>query len=228
MPDYYTWSQFKDAVKKLCPLDSIRKGVGTSAEDFFEGNLRQAVIHIQSVIEQFRLNHETVYQLSDFVQEDKALRSVKPPESIIRDVFMARTTDEGTADQLTQRFSCVVYDWKDRFDLVHGNEYVDDNRPRIAIDPAGYTFYLYPAPPSDDTACWVVSMFWDGLKLNFKDCEQTPFNEMMAACVANYIKAQIALDVEKSKENYEVYMGQFNRMKPLLYVNEKEKAALKG
>lgn len=211
----------------LCPIDSIRKGVGTSGEDFFNSTLRQAVIHLQSICEQFRRNHETVYQMSDFVQEDKALRGVKPPQSIVRDVFMVRTTDEGTADQVSQRFKSVTFDWKNRFDLVHGNEPVDDSRPRIAFDPEGYTFYLYPAPPEDDEACWVVSMNWDGLKFDFKDCDQTPFNEMMASVVADYIKAKIALDVERDVQKHDAYMGAFRQAKPLLIINAKETAELK-
>lgn len=222
----YTWLQFVTEVKELLPIDAGRKGLGST--EYLNRLIRQGVIQLQGVIDGYRIGHETIYNPSDFVQEGYALRGVKPPQSAIRDVFYVKTIDPApdgyNADLPVIRFNCRTYPWAKRFNLVNRYEHVD-GRAIFCADPYGYTFYLYPAPC--DGAEWRLSMNWDGLKLDFQDDEQTPFDEQMAGAIAYWVKMHVALEIEEDGEKHKHYKELWMGAKPLLAVHQKELAAVK-
>lgn len=228
--DYYTWAQFVAEVKKLIPLEAQRKGVGTSADDFLLGYIRQAVIQLQDISDELRVGHESIYELYDLVQEGRALRGTKPPQSAIRNAVFFRRNDDGTTttDPTYDRFEADTYSWSRRQDLIDGIVPVNEQKCQLAIDPHGYTFYIYPAPDSEEEEEWALSLTWDGKKLDFKDEDKTPFTEQMALAVAYFVAANSALQVSENTALFEKYMLLYENQKPKLYLSGKENAEMKG
>lgn len=244
----YTWQQFLDAVDTLLTVDASRLGT----EDYRAQMKRQAVIELQNHIPAYRIGHETLYLPSDFVSEGSASRAVLPPQAELRDVFMVKlnpdstvalpvsltddlvedmldnSADEGPDDTTAnyrdcQRFPAIDYPWSERFALVHGLQSLGAQNALVAIDPQAYTFYLYPQV----TDGWVVSLFWDGLKLNFKPDEETSFDEGMVMAVAEYVKAKLAREVDHDLTLHDSYMGSYRMKRTELYITAKDRGRLK-
>jgi hypothetical protein len=236
-PQNYTWAQFVDAVLGMLTVDASRLGSGflevttvnglrrLQAGDYRLAMLRQGVIQLQGVMESYRLNHETLYLPStDLVTEGCASRGVKPPQSVIRDVWLAQIhTDATTGQQSCTRFPTRAWPWEDRFSLVNGKVPVNDGQGVFCIDPQGYTFYVYP----EVFDCWMLSIHWDGLKLDFKDAEETPFDEATVGAVAEYVKAKISREVEHDTALHDSYMRTFGMAAQRIYTREREKSQMK-
>lgn len=208
-----TWGDFKAQVAKFLTVDNNRGGIS----DLRENTLRQAVIDIQSLVPQFRLGHETVYTPSDLTEVGYASRGVKPPGSAIRKVIIARAymvVDE----RRVQRIECRPHDYRNNESMINGDLPVNGDAGFYAIDRYGYTFMVYPAIKEE----MVVSLEWDGVKLDFQDDDWTPFNERMASVAAKLIKAEIARDVEKDIALHNSFMVSYAKGKQGLYLDSRE------
>jgi hypothetical protein len=201
---------------KLLPIEAQRVGIGNTATDYRTSLIRQAVIELQRIIPSYKINHETIYYPEDLVREGLAVRGVRPPQSVFKDLSIFRLTD-GVCDA---RFAGVPHEWSRRFELVHGSVCVNDKQCRYSMDPSGNrTFYIYPMPENE---AWFVSMFWDGTKLEFQDDDQVPFTEATARAVALFVKANAASDVEDDLQKKKDAADEFEKMKPKLYIDDKE------
>lgn len=199
-PVWLTWAEFKEEVLKLLPVDRRRVGPGIQDADGQEGYLtatiKQGCIDVQQFVPRYRAGHESIYWPDDdFVAEGSASRGVLPQNAMIRDVWFWIETSK-------TRYPVVDFPYDRRFELVNGLETLPDNQARIAKDPLNYTFYIYPAV-ADGAA---ISIFWDGIKTDFEDDEQTPFDRQMAGAVADYLKGRIMRDIEKDNAGYATYM----------------------
>lgn len=89
-----TWGEFVGMVKDLMTVDSDRAGT----EAYVRAIIRQGTINVQQSIDEYRINHETVYQPQDLVREGRASKGVKPPQSVIKDVQLIKilTNPDGT------------------------------------------------------------------------------------------------------------------------------------
>lgn len=216
--DYYTWAEYVAEVEKLLPIEVNRIGVG--ATDYLTSLIRQGVIDLQRVIPSFRVNHETLYYPNDLVQEGMAARGVKPPQSSFKSLSISTINVAGDADHEDQviRAHGEPWPWELRWDLINGNVPSNDGKCRYSIDPQGYTFYVYPWHPNEQ---WILSMFWDGQKLNFQDDEQVPFTEASALAVSYFVKANTAPEVEDSLQGAALWQSKFEAQKPKLYMDHK-------
>lgn len=218
-PENLTWSQFVALVNGMLTVDSDRSGV----ETYRLAQIRQGVIQLQTLIDGYRLNHETVYDPSDFVTEGHASRGVKPPQSANIEVSYCKLVEDSNGVKRTHRHPTKPFDWSERFKLIHGRVAVNDGHALVSIDRQGYTFYIYPEVFDG----FLVSMHWDGLKLDFKDDEETPFDEAAAGAVAEFVKGQIEREVNRDIAMHDSHMKTYSMKLPLLFTREKEKRELK-
>lgn len=202
-PSWLTWAEFKEEVLVLLPVDRRRVGPGIQDEDGQEGyltrTLKQGVIDIQQFVPRYRENHESIYLPEDLTVEGSASRGVLPQQALIRDVWFWIDAD-------TARYPVLEFPWNRRFELVNDLIELPDNQGRFTRDPQSYYFYLYPEVKDGNA----ISIHWDGLKTDFGDDEDVPFDRQMAGAVADYLKGRIMRDIEKDNVGYGTYFHPSN------------------
>ena len=235
--DYKTWAEFQEQVLGLLPLDKSRLIQGDLIVDtksaFMTGLMRQAIIDLQNYIPNNRKGHETVYYPQDFTTEGLASKGTLPPQAALQDAWLFRLqTDRRTKrlwdddpgvdeplvyhpnEQLIRevkpqpptgpaRYPLKEFGWEKRFELVNGMVALNDNQGRICVDPYCHQFYVYP----EVTEGFLMSLFWDGTKLDYKDDELVPFTEQTAGAVAAFVRGMIARDIDKDMAAYASYFG---------------------
>lgn len=214
----YTWLQFQAAVLGLCGVDSDREGIST----FRTNQIRQAVIELQGLIPQYQNSHETLYLPSDCVYDGLASKGAKPPESILKELWLCQVQRDSSKRTTGKAFKHQLkpWPWKDRESLIEGRAAVNDGMGWYTVDPEGCEFYVFPAVYDD----WLLSMRWNGKKLDFKDDEETPFDEPLAGTVALKVKAEISREVEQNVQLHQSYEMSFDKKKRSLWRDKREQA----
>lgn len=214
----YTWSQFVAAVMGLLPVDSKRLG---PVQPYIANILRLAVIELQNLIPAYRKYHETLYQASDFIGEGFASRTSLPPQARVRDAFLVyyERNREGQAQPSCRRFQLADFPWANRMQLVNSRIALNENEGKICFDPQATSFYVYPCVRDTQN----VSVFWEGLKINFQDNELTPFDEQMTLVVADYCKMLISRTIDKDLALAESYETSYKAGRSLLFLQLKDR-----
>ena len=106
-----------------------------------------------------------------------------------------------------------------RYSLTMDGKIAQNNRPKYCIDPEGYNFWVYPQV----TGSRLVSMWWNGPKMNFQAAEYVPFDEPMALAVAEYVKAKISREINHDVESHDSYMKSYMLTRTRLYIDWKER-----
>ena len=221
--DYYTWGQFVCAVNDLLTIDA--PGGRSGIDAYRTGLIRTAVIKLQNIIPTYRNGHETVYLPQDLVTEGRASLGVKVPGAAVEDAYLCATESRGGSGKVgCVRFPLIPFEWENRFQLINGEIQYGGDYGYIAMDPRGYKFYVWP----ECFDGWMLSLFWSGLKLDFKDDELTPFDEDMVLAVADFVKGYIAREVERDIPMHDSYIRSYEGAKPLLFANAREKSAIRS
>lgn len=245
----WTWAEFNAHVDELCPLE-CKRVFGQMNPDgssvYYRKQIRQAILDLQNFIPEFRKNRETVYFNEDFAEDGRAQVGALPPQSRITGAYYFNT-------DRNLRFDVVQTDWEDRFHMTT-REYQDtlnsnyivltaasvgalaaaetlnllcaNGRQHVgvmAISPKHDQFYLFPKVEGP----WVFSLWWDGLKLDYRDCEHVPFDEETAQAVAFYVQAQFLSYVERNTADATARMLEYNGKRTDLFIKMQEKGFAK-
>lgn len=223
----YTWSGFQAAVRALVPIDYARLG---SVPALIDAWTRICIIELQNLIPAYRSNHETIYHASDFVLEGMTCRTTLPPQAKVKDAYLVTFDDCNSCNNCNasqpiansnfcRRFPLTDFNWDNRMALVHGRIAVNGGNAYISFDPQSRTFYVYPGIKD----CQLVSVFWEGLKINFQPNEQVPFTEQTTQVVADYLKARLSREVDKDLPLAESYMNSYQEGRSLAYLEAKDR-----
>lgn len=236
MGNHPTWAEFKSEVTGLMPQDAQRLGL----EDYLPRLMRLAVIDLQDFIPAYRNRHEIIYHAQDFATDGAAGVGVLPPSAQLRDCWMFDTATK-------RRFAVIGFPWERRFELAKSEitELEDLIVPTaaslaaaetagavtaaagnrvglLAVDPQGAQFYLYPKIEGS----FLLSVHWDGRKVDFQEDEQVPFDQDAAQAVADYCKAKIALEVDREQQRHNSFMSEYVLKRTNLYLRNKDKSRL--
>jgi hypothetical protein len=240
--DFYTWREFKETVLELCPVDRDRLGL----EGYLPLMLREGVIDLQQFVPSYQKRHETIYYSTDFATEGHASVGTLPPKSDVQSVWICDLSN-------SHRIPVRHYPWEKRFNLVYRHKGPVELFPNlmvmtassvqavelidrlpvlqrseshvhglIAIDPQADTFYL---APHIGPSC-VLDVHWHGRKLDFKDDELVPFDEEAAYAIASWVKAKIALQVDRDAGRSASFMGEYMLARTNLYITLKEQTIM--
>jgi len=233
----WTWAQFNAAVDELCPLECKRifgKMNADGSSVYYRNQIRQAVLDLANFIPEFTRNNETIYFNQDFVPDGDMHVGVLPPMAEIDSAWFYSTDKQ-------RRFEVRLIAWENRFSMARSTSFRDVDRNYIvptnaslnaqvmletvgtnsskdfigfmAISPKHDKFYVYPKVEGE----WVMSIFWDGSKLDFRDDEQVGFEEEAAQAAAWYVQAQFASYVDKDLPMYAARMQQYGIKRSNIY-----------
>lgn len=243
----WTWKQFNCAVDELCPLEKNRLFGQLQAPEtkdggsvYYRKQIRQAVLDLTYYIPEFCKNNETIYYNEDFAPDGEAHVGTLPPMSKVESAWFYSVDKQ-------RRFPVEFVAWEHRFKLTHHRHEHFSSIPqvtpsaasldaecklreagwiphhnlkgRMAISPKHDQFYLTPQVEGE----WLLSLFWDGKKLDYRDAEQVPFEEEAAQAVAWYVQAQFLTYVERDGALGSQRMAQYNTKRSNLFIAAQEK-----
>lgn len=212
---FYTWGDFKNEVLGLMPLDKDRLIQGDDGQ-FLTRLIKLAAIDLQRNVRVYTLNQEEDMQPSDFTADGYASVGTLPAGARVREVWLLETqTDyssstENSGDSGEGATTKVVWypvretSWDARHALANNAMGINDNNGRIALSPDGSgQFYVFPQVT--DTNSRVLKLFWDGLKTEFADNDQTSFDTLAVEAAAEYVKGRLAREVQNDLALYNSY-----------------------
>lgn len=250
----WTWQQFNNAVDALCPLECTRifgqmcaasttlwpRADGSSI--YYRNQIRQAVLDLCNFIPEYTKNHETIYYPQDFVPDGMAGVGALPPFSEFKSAWYYDVNEQ-------KRYPVVLVPWESRFDLTTRKTHdtlncsytvltaaaqdalamaqtislMNGSRELaglLAISPKHDQFYCFPQVINQ----WVLSLFWDGHKLDYRDQELVPFQEEAAYAVSLWVQAKFAEYVERDLNLSADRMRQYASKRSNLYTRTKDKS----
>lgn len=207
-----TWLDFKTHVGELLLVDANRLNTST----FRDRQIRAAVKDLQHYIPTYRIGHETIYQVDDLAEEGFSSVGSLPAGASPRKGRYVKVGNPVNSQPLTD------YSWDNVEDLTAGH-------PRgclyaISIDPWNATFHVFPKVTEDR----YLSIHWDGLKSDFQDSEEVPFDELAAEAAALWVKKFFAREVDKDLVMAASYDFDYQSARTKAYLHHKDRGRLKS
>ena len=233
-----TWAEFKTAVKELITVDGVRVGVATSptgsGTPYLPRMPRNGAAEVLSHVEYYSKGSVTKYNLAGvsghqpLTTEGNAslgqLPSGAKPQEAYRifydsaeEAAMPSTDDEGC-----NRTPLSTYKYTNRNDMICAHPAMGKGASLIAIGRAG-DFYVYPSLDREE----VLEVHWDGFAVSHADSDTVPYDEPMAECVADFVKAKITREVDKDLKLHDSYYASFRKKRQELYINSFGRQGLK-
>jgi hypothetical protein len=217
-----TWTEFKTAVKELITVDGVRQGVTS----YVDRMIRLGVVEVLSHVEYYSKGSVTKYNLAGvaghqpITTEGNASLGQLPGEARPQEAYrIFYTSAEEAASPSTDNEGCnrtplVNYSYANRNDLICAHPLINTGASVIAIGRGG-DFYIYPQMDRNE----VLEVHWDGFAANHSDTDKVPYDEAMAECVGEYVKAKITREVDKDLKLFESYYSTFQKKRQELYLN---------
>jgi hypothetical protein len=209
---------------------------------YYRNQIRQAVLDLCNFIDEYNKNNETIYFESDLTTDGEASVGTLPPFAEFESAWYYST------DRLV-RFPVKQVPWEHRFEMA-SKEFWDrlncdyvvltaassaalamadtiamlksagrQKAGAMAISPRHDQFYVFPQVTGE----WILSLFWNGQKLDYAPQELVPFGEEAAQAVAWWVQAQFAKYVDRDSARAADLMRDYNMKRSNLYTRTKQK-----
>lgn len=245
---WMTWEEFNELVDSLCPLESKRifgEMDGTSSV-YYRKQIRQAVLDLQKFIPEYQKNHETIYFEQDVTKDGMASVGALPPMSQFESAWYYSVDRQF-------RYPVKQVPWEARFDMTTkefqdtlNSQYITltaasatalamtttinalksagrQHAGIMAISPKHDQFYCFPHIQNE----WILSLFWDGVKVDWRDEEMVPYGEDTAQAVAYWVQAQFALYIERDSARAASMLQLYAGMRTNIFIQSKKKGLTK-
>jgi len=225
-----TWAEFKTAVKELITVDGVRQGVTS----YVDRMIRLGVVEVLSHVEFYSKGNITKYNLAGVAghqpvtTEGNASLGQLPAESRPQEAYRIfygsaeEAASPSTDNEGCSRTPLSNYSYTNRNDLVCAHPLISTGASVIAIGRGG-DFYIYPQMDRNE----VLEVHWDGFTASHSDSDKVPYDEPMAECVGEYVKAKITREVDKDLTLFESYYATFQKKRQELYLNSFGRQALR-
>ncbi|HIA61735.1 MAG TPA: hypothetical protein EYN93_02385 [Planctomycetaceae bacterium] len=233
-----TWAEFRTAVKELITVDGVRVGVATSptgsGTPYLTRMTRNGAAEVLSHVEYYSKNNITKYNLAGIsghrplTTEGNASLGELPggarPQEAYRLFYDSAevAASPPTDDEGCNRTPLANYQYTNRNDMICAHPMISKGASLIAIGKAG-DFYVYPSLDREE----VLEVHWDGFEVSHADADKVPYDEPMAECVAEFVKAKITREVDKDLKLHDSYYASFRKKRQELYINSFGRQALR-
>lgn len=193
-----TWLQFTNLVKEHLLAHPQRLGIPT----FLTRQIKNGVRDIQVHAPFFQEGHETVYGPSNLAANGEASSGAMPAEAYPVSLEVQKIL----AGDRCQSQPVVQWPYAHIRELICGNVAIRGCRYWVAFDDHAATFTIFPA--IDDESQVVLG--WDGIRDDFADADNVPFNNDVAQAVAYWVQWKLASSsvdktpgaADANKDNY--------------------------
>jgi len=214
------WSEFQESVRTLLTVDAQRKGAGI--QNYIDSIILSGVIELQQYIPSLRsMNRDTFYydQLkpSKHIEMQGIQQGFTNGRSKITKAVVLKPQGESVIAIELNRWP-----WEKRNSL--SMECLSDCRsarfPGKIMDCKRHnnSFYLYPSLSEDE----LLVLDWEGVKTNFTENDETPYDHRVIKVISDYAKAHIVREVDKDLQLYKEYYGMYIKERSVLFLDEKD------
>ena len=231
------WQEFNDQVRVFLIVDSERKGRGV--QENIDSLIVASVVDMQRYVPAIRQNQYKFYSSGSLVEPnpedlsnvnsedldvhkgDFAMSNVRVKQVVVRRV----ATNDNNQD-ISRYYYPNSIPWESRFSLIDGGV-----AERTSTIPGRITFgenKFWTAPMlREDEAMYI---YFEGefrptpIYRATDDEKNTPviFDEMEAKASAGYVKAHLARDVDNDLQQYQAYLGMYQKERAQIFINRKE------
>ncbi len=213
-----TWAEFKAWVLAGLDVDADR----LNYEDRLDADVRYALLEIQQHVERYQRGHEAVYQPGDLTVQGSASIGALPFGAIPTGLTVVRTKAAETEDgeDACHSYPATIRPYREIDAFVAGCLPVNENRPLWANSRKDGLFYVFPQIKEEDDAGFAhkAILKFSAIRNSYADGDTVPYDEMVKEAVIEYVKAKVALTVEKNPQLYNARMEAYRRVKRNLYV----------
>jgi len=199
------YTAFTDKVKVLIGADADRMG----AEAIIDGFLRLAVIDIQKLHPALKSASSLRISLEDVIDDGFACLCPGPRRPIER-VWII-DTESAEDPSLCARRMAYYYPWNKRYDLTKGR--IQEGNLHYCQSPDYRQVILFPALTEAKIA---VFEYTDVLR-DFQPDTELDFPEEAVDLAYNYVRSQIAYELDKDRLEGDRFFTLYRRSRKLLY-----------
>lgn len=210
-----TWAGFVAAVESNLSLDKDRLSEGDEKDAW----IKSCVKEIQELVPAYRSGHQSIYLPADTAPDGFSSRIVLPPGTItkINIVKLETLADGETPEEGRHAVTPVPFSELDNLrhglaDVSHGNGY-------ICVDPQRYTAWVYPQIKANH----MIHIWWNGLKDDFSDDDQVPFDRFVAEAVAYFVRAEMRRGIEEEIQLFTSLEADYRKRRLALHRLQQDK-----
>lgn len=111
-------------------------------------------------------------------------------------------------------------DWHDRHSLILGETCLNNDLPKVCIEPSGSTFYVYPLLQEIDANgfTYSIELNWDGVSVDWEDTDTVPFIDSDALTVSDFVRSRMERTVKNDLTMAASYESTFRKGKGDAYI----------
>ena len=196
------------------PEHNRRHGIQTLIDRL----MRAAVADLQRLIPYYQTDHVDLVSAATLTARGYCSAGVFPEGEVnaVRVIKLnGATPDYANFRELTE------LPWASRWDAIAGSLAYPTSG--ILIDPRVREYLVLPALTSTE----VLEISWLGIKRDFADAEETPFDEDEADAVADYVKARIARQIDNDLQMAGSYENSYRSARKALYLRYQGRAYIR-
>lgn len=191
-----TWAEFVDAVEVHL---TVYTRVAT-LQAWIAQLIKAGAVDVQQAVPYYQTGHEDWLAVDDLDELDFVHVGDAPAGEITN---MKISLSDSSSDEF------VTLEWVAWANVPAMKAGAVDDTPRFAVSPTGRTFIL--CPHLQDGEALVIE--WNGVKYDFSDNDETPFDEPMAHAVAEYVMARLVRRVDHDLNEANSYNASFILLK---------------
>lgn len=147
----------------------------------------------------------------------------------VDDELMVDLTSTGTGtiylDYDMRRHPVDDVGWDRRYVLTNAQDCLLANSAQMTINPTEASFIIYPRLLDEDDEGYthLLEINWDGLRTEWENDDETPFNSKCAEAVANYVKSKIKREGDHDESAKRSYWESYVTDRANLHLNAKRR-----
>jgi hypothetical protein len=192
------WSEFNTAVRNFLPAHGRRQGIQT----FIDTLIKAGVADVQQSVEFYQTGHQDIIG-PDLVTTDGYASIGDLPAGQIQTARMAKYDPEAELLRRGIYLGLKQIGWENNLRMRGGElaAYVG----RIAIDRVNRKYCVVPAINANSR----LVLEWNGVKRDFGNDDETPFDDDVAEAVADFVLSRVSRQIDRDLNLANSYAGSY-------------------
>lgn len=201
-----TWVDFNTETRLYLTIHNRRQGI----QSLIDTLIKSAAIDLQTTVESLQVFHKDTLSSNDVTEDGFATYGDLPAGQIraARLVSYDPDTTDINEDKYLFLEQVSHKNW-----LEWASGFAEDGKGLIFIDAARRQFAFTPQLGTDAK----LILEWEGVKMEFDDADETPFDARCALAASNYVLAHLTRTIDNDPAGAVAYEKGYARTKRTIY-----------